>query len=120
MPSSLPGNRGWSESTPWRRKKTDVGASTTALPCWSVGTIKKRRVRAAHHTGPDGGPGDAAPVFAVGFNVDRGGASVAGIGPGPTGGARSARVLWFREPHFFRKTGKKSGIFSFFSVIPVY
>ncbi len=63
----LPGNRGWSESIPWRRK-TDVGAPTTALPCWSVGTIKRgcppRTIR-----GPGRGPGDAVPVFAARFNV---------------------------------------------------
>ena len=90
------------------------------VPTLARGNDEKRRVRTAHHTGPGEGPGDAVPVFAVRFEVVKGGASVAGIGPGPTGGARSARVLWFREPHFFRKTGKKSGIFSFFSVIPVY
>ena len=68
------------------------------VPTLERGNDQKRRVRTAHHTGPGEGPGDAVPVFAVRFGVARGGASEAGIGPGPTGGARGTRVLWIREP----------------------
>ena len=91
------------------------------VPTLERGNDQKKRVRTAHYTGPAGGPGDAVPVFAVRFEVVRGGASAAGIGPGPAGGARSTPGLWFREPsHFFRESGKKTGISLIFSVIPVY
>ena len=88
------------------------------VPTLARGNDEKRRVRTAHHTGPGEGPGDAVPVFAVGFNVDRGGTSVAGIGPGPTGGARSARVLWFREPPFLPENRKKIRNFFLFFCDP--
>ena len=68
------------------------------VPTLERGNDQKKRVRTAHYTGPAGGPGDAVPVFAVRFEVVKGGASVAGIGPGPTGGARSTRGLWLRQP----------------------
>ena len=42
------------------------------VPTLERGNDQKRRVRSAHHTGPGEGRGDAVPVFAVGFNVDRG------------------------------------------------
>ena len=84
------------------------------VPTLERGNDQKRRVRTAHYTGPGGGPGDAVPVFAVRFNVDRGGPSVAGIGPGPTGRARSTRVLWLREPPFLPENRKKIRNFSLF------
>ena len=84
------------------------------VPTLARGNAQKRRVRTAYYTGPGRGSGDAVPVFAVGFNVDRGGTSVAGIGPGPTGGARGARVLRFREPHFLPENRKKIRNFSLF------
>ena len=90
------------------------------VPTLERGNDQKRRVRAAHYTGPGGGPGDAVPMFAVRFEVDKSGASVAGIGPGPAGGVGAHGCCGFGSPHFFRKTGKKSGNFSFFPVIPVY
>ena len=84
------------------------------VPTLERGNDRKRRVRAAHRTGPGGGPGDAVPVFAVRFEVVKGGASVAGIGPGPTGGARSTRGLWVRESPFLPEIRKKIRNFSLF------
>jgi hypothetical protein len=85
------------------------------VPTLARGNDQKRRVRSAHYTGPGGGPGDAGPVFAVGFKEERGGASVAGIGPGPTGGARSTRVLWLRQSlSFLPEIRKKIRNFSLF------
>jgi len=85
------------------------------VPTLERGNDLKRRVRTAHYTGQGGGPGDAVTVFAVGFEVVRGGALVAGIGPGPTGGVVAHGCCGFGSPsHFFRKSGKKSGILLFF------
>ena len=87
------------------RRRTEGSPLGADGPCRR--TINARRVRAAHHTGPGEGPGDTVPVFAVRFGVVKGGASVAGIGPGPTGGARSTRVLWVRQPLSFLPENRK-------------
>ena len=84
------------------------------VPTLERGNDQKRRVRTAHYTGPGGGPGDAVPVFAVGFNVDRGGTSVAGIGPGPTGGVGAHGGCGFGSPLLLPENRKKFRNFSFF------
>lgn len=106
---------------PWMERKHPMAPGKSGgrsvhdrVPTLARGKDQKKRVPAAHYTGPAGGPGDAVPMFAVGFNVDRGGPSVAGIGPGPTGRARSTRVLWLREPPFLPENRKKIRNFSLF------
>ena len=88
------------------------------VPTMERGNDQKRRVRTARHTGPGGGPGDAVPVFAVRFVVVRGGASVAGIGPGPAGGVGAHVCCGFGNSSFLPENRKKIRNFSLFFCDP--
>ena len=98
------------------RRRTEGSPLGADGPCRR--TINARRVRAAHHTGPGEGPGDAVPVFAVRFVVVRGGASVAGIGPGPAGGVGAHVCCGFGNSSFLPEIRKKIRNFSLFFCDP--